>query len=75
MTFTRHLITGCNLIIVKIIVSVESIFCKRHKIRGVSVSSLITDKRLGTTKPSILSINNRLVEARWRNLILAGLFI
>ena len=37
---------------------------KAIKIRCVLVISLITDKRLGTIKPSTLSINNRQVEAQ-----------
>ena len=32
---------------------------------------LISDKSLGITKPSILSINDRQIEAQQRNLVLA----
>ena len=35
---------------------------KDIKIRCVLVISIITDKRLGSTKPSLLSINDRQVE-------------
>ena len=39
-----------------------------------SFISLITDTSLGTTKPSILSINIRQVEVQQGNLILAYIF-
>ena len=44
---------------------------KDIKIRCVLVIGIITDRKLGTTKPSILSVNNRQVEAQYGNLALA----
>ena len=53
--------------VINLVSKSENICLKTYKMRCVSVISLITDKRMDITKPSILSIKDRQVIAQYGN--------